>query len=71
MTNFRTMIFANTFDVVECHFIWLNRTIRLKAVINEYKSESRAKPYVNLLNANYDFGGDFGRKKHLKSYAQC
>ena len=49
-----TKVLANTFYVVQnlVIFIWLNRTIRLKAVINECKSESKARLYVNLLKVN-------------------
>ena len=54
MTNLGAKIFANTIDVVQNYviFISFDRTIRLKAVIKECKSESKARPYVNLLKVN-------------------
>ena len=55
MTNLRAKVFANAFDVEQNYniFIWLNKKVRLKAVINESKSESKARPYVNLLKVNF------------------
>ena len=42
MTNLEAKILSNTFDAVQNYviFIWLDKTITLKAVINECKSEN-------------------------------
>ena len=55
MTNFEAKILSNTFDAVQNYviFIWEDKTITLKAVIKECKSESKARPYANLLKVNY------------------
>ena len=56
MTNFRTKVFGNYFDVAQNHviFILFNGTMRLKAMINECKIESKTRPNINQLNVNLD-----------------
>ena len=55
MTNLEAKILSNTFDAVQNYviFIWLDKTITLKAVIKECKSESKERQYANVLKVNY------------------
>ena len=54
MTNLEAKILSNTFDAIQNYviFIWLDKTITLKAVIKECKSESTARQYANVLKVN-------------------
>ena len=54
MTNLEAKILSNTFDAVQNYviFIWLDKTITLKAVIKECKSESKERQYANVLKVN-------------------
>ena len=55
VTNLEAKILSNTFDAVQNYviFIWLDKIIPLKVVINACKSEPKARQYANVLKVNY------------------
>ena len=54
MTSLEAKILSNTFDAVQNYviFIWLDKIIPLKVVINACKSEPKARQYANVLKVN-------------------